>query len=150
MSEPTAPKPSNPRGGRPKLSPDQARSERLVTLLTLSEKAQIEAAAASLGLSLSDFARGALLSAEGRPPVAAAVPDAALAALGRAVVAMRPLAQALHPLNNNMNQIARYLHTDRNVTHWLDEERAQLAALTERLRHAVEQAEAAIKEVTTW
>lgn len=150
MTDTAAPKPSNPRGGRPKLPPDRARTERLVTLLTLSEKAQVEARAASLGLSLSDYVRGAILSEAAVSAPRAPVPDVALAALGRAVVAMRPVSEALHPLNNNLNQIARYLHTGREVTHWLEEERAQLAALSDRLRAAVQQAEAALAEASKW
>lgn len=150
MANPTTPSPSNPRGGRPRLPADEARSERLVTLLTVSEKARIEARAASLGLSLSEYVRGTLLRERTQAPPKASPPDAALATLGRAVVAIKPLLQALHPLNNNINQIARYLHTDRNVIHWIDEEQTALKALTERLQTLVEQAETALRKAAKW
>lgn len=127
------------RGGRPKADTEAKRDDRLAFRLTASERATIDARAASAGLAVSDYARAVLV--DGAPPKPArrvssrpVMTPEALAAFNRAGVDFRGAA-------NNLNQIARALHqnTPRPILDELAEEldalrrtRAKLDELLER------------------
>src|ERR1700722_12533564 len=71
--------------------------------------AELKAAAAQQGASMSDFARESLLRRLGTPPtVAGARPDPEIIAIGRAI---DRAAYANSALGNNLNQIARIGNT---------------------------------------
>ncbi|MEL7041861.1 MAG: hypothetical protein AAGL90_10070 [Pseudomonadota bacterium] len=142
----------NPRGGRPKLPPHQRRSEKLECRFSVDELAQLRAAAARANLSMSEFIRVRTLRPTTMAPATSADKTAALSALNRAIMALGPLQDKLAPLNNNMNQIARYLHTGRDIQtgHWLEEERGDIAELREGLAKVLSQSESALKKVFEW
>lgn len=102
--------------GRPELSEDESRSARIAFRVTESERAQIEAAAAAVGVTVSDYARSLVMTS--RPPRQSRgrVDDAALSELNRAGV--------------NLNQIARSLNRGGNIP-------ADLAGAIEEVRIAV-------------
>ncbi|MEL6243936.1 MAG: hypothetical protein AAFR73_12125 [Pseudomonadota bacterium] len=147
----SAPKP-NPRGGRPKLAPDQKRSERVPVMFTVDELAALRAVAAQSGLSVSEYMRAAALQSKAGSParVPSARSQAAISALNRAVVSMRPILDQLGPLNNNMNQIARYLHTGRAGPHWLEDERQAILSTRDALQDLAKRAEKALDEALKW
>ena len=142
----------NPRGGRPKLPPHLRRSEKFECRFNMDELAQLRALAAQAGLPISDFIRIRTLKPTLTPAPPSVDKSAALSALNRAVLSLGALQEKLSPLNNNMNQIARYLHTgkDFHLEHWLDDERAQLEDVRAQLSELVDRADTALKKAFEW
>jgi len=148
----TGPPKPNPRGGRRKLPPHLRRSEKFEVRLSEDELSQLQAAAMRAGLNMSDFIRTRTLKPSQTPPPQSVEQTAALASLNRAILAIGGVQEKLAPLNNNMNQIARYLHTGRGIQteHWLEEERANLLKVREQLTDIASRADAALKRVFEW
>lgn len=145
------PKP-NPRGGRPKMPPHLRRSEKFECRFNVDELAQLRALAAQAGMPISDFIRIRTLKPTLTPAAPSVDKSAAISALNRAVLSLSALQEKLSPLNNNMNQIARYLHTGRGIQldHWLEEERELLEEVRGQLNDLVARADNALKEVFKW
>lgn len=94
----------------------ERRTEKMTVQLTPSERAELDAGAALHGATMSEYARGLLLSRSGaayaytarrRNPEAKAIMDA-LHAAGR----------ELQAIGNNLNQIARHLNTTGELRDW--------------------------------
>jgi hypothetical protein len=86
-------------GGAPNKSDNERRSNRLMQRYTLAESASIQAAAAQVGLSPTDYIRNAALNISLPSPRSGRTDAETLHALHR-------LAQTLAPIGNNINQIA--------------------------------------------
>lgn len=105
--------------GRPEKAEADARSERIAFRVTLTERGQVEAAAAAVGVTVSDYARALVTTA--RPPrqPRGQTSAALLSELNRAGV--------------NLNQIARSINRGGSIPHDLAEAIAEVRAVIEKL-----------------
>jgi len=107
---------------RPTKSPDEKRTERLpYARLTVSERVMVEAMANAAGLSVSDFARRAVLGQRIAPPTTrkGGIPVGLLSDLAR--------------IGNNLNQIARRANASGNMPAHLPDLIDQLRDTMDRL-----------------
>lgn len=117
-------------GGRPRKSDGEALSEILKFRTSISERAQIEAAARAAGLSVSAFVRQRAL---GHTPRATSsrTEAATISELNRLVV-------EAGRVGNNVNQLARSVHRDSAFQEWWREIAREVDALNGQLRGALE------------
>lgn len=105
--------------GRPKMAPEEQRTERLSGIrLTAAERVMIEDMAAAAGLPLAEFCRRAILRQKITPPPSRA-DDALLLELNRIGV--------------NINQIAHAVNAGRGLPHSMPEVMEQLRRILDRL-----------------
>lgn len=114
----------NSKGGRPKLSASQLRSERFELRLTIAEKAAITANAARAGQDVSDYLRSVAIGAE--PSPAPANDDAPFAG-------NTALISEVNRIGNNVNQLARAVHRGADFQAYWREVGDQLRSVLERL-----------------
>jgi hypothetical protein len=105
--------------GRPEKPEADARSARIAFRVTETERAQIEAAAAAVGVTVSDYARALVMTA--RPP---------RQPRGRAGAAVL---SELNRAGVNLNQIARTLNRGGSIPPDLGEAIAEVRAVIEKL-----------------
>lgn len=110
--------------GRPKLAPDEGRTERLSGIrLTSAERAFVEQSAAGAGLDVAEFCRRAIL--------------------GQRIAARRQRADdalllALNRIGVNVNQIAHGVNAGRGLPHDLPEVLAELRAVLAKIAGAAD------------
>jgi hypothetical protein len=109
---------------RQKQDAGERRTAALRLQLTPSERAELDARAASTGRSLSDFARLVLLSDLKKPAPSARDP-----------AALRALAVGISRLGNNHNQISKHANERKALPPELD---AVLLAVSQRIIAALE------------
>lgn len=105
--------------GRPEKSEADARAARIAFRVTMTERAQIEAAAAASGVTVSDYARALVMTARPPRPPRDKTSAAILSELNRAGV--------------NLNQIARILNRGGSIPPDLAEAIAEIRAAVEKL-----------------
>ena len=88
--------------GRPKMSPQDKRDSRTQVMFTMGERAELEARAASVGLSLSEFIRRRTLGVPLPPQSADRVTRDKLAA-------------SLLRIGVNLNQITKHMNAGRHA-----------------------------------
>jgi hypothetical protein len=88
--------------GRPKLSPQEKRDCRVTSVFTMQERAELEARASSLGLTLSEFIR--------RRTLGVALPPQAADRQTR-----DKLAASLLRIGVNLNQITKHMNAGRHA-----------------------------------
>lgn len=88
--------------GRPKMSPQDRRDCQTTVLYTMQERAELEARAASVGLSLSEFIR--------RRTLGVALPPQSADRVTR-----DKLAVSLLRIGVNLNQITKHMNAGRNA-----------------------------------
>lgn len=109
--------------GRPKLAPDEQRTERLSGItLTAAERHHIETMAARAGLPVMDFCRRAILGQRIAARSKRTTDDALLLALNRVGV--------------NLNQIAHRVNAGRGLPYDMPEVLAELRAILDKLAGA--------------
>lgn len=108
--------------GRPKLAPDERRTERLAGIrLTPAERVFVEQSAAAAGLDLAEFCRRAIL--------------------GQRIAARRQRADdalllALNRVGVNLNQIAHRVNAGRGLPYDMPEVLAELRSILDKLAGA--------------
>ena len=110
------------RGGRKALPATEKRSERFTIRTTLAERAQIETAARSVGMTPSDYMRARAL---GFTPKTSPAPDMSitLAELNRIVLELKRV-------GNNVNQLAKSVHLDTGFQQYWREVGQEVKTLT--------------------
>lgn len=103
-------------GGRPRLAPGEGRTERSAHIrLTITERAQIEAKAAAVGLSVAEYSRRRLCDYRLPAPRKSVVPVGLLSELNR--------------VGNNLNQIAHAANAGRALPAMAEQTLAELRGL---------------------
>lgn len=113
-------------GGRPTTTDTERRSAHVAARFTLSERARLEAKAASLGLRLSDYIRACAV--DSLPP------KLARATKARSGLLSAEELRALNAIGVNLNQIAKRLNAGdgREIEATLSRALADLQAVLER------------------
>ena len=110
----------DPRGGRPRLAPDEKRSERFSGIrLTAAERAIIEDKASQAGLSIAEYCRQSFLRSRPPPRSKSEIDAKALLAIER--------------IGRNLNQIARQLNSGGPVPLYLHDTLDQVRDAIDRL-----------------
>lgn len=112
-------------GGRPKQHTTQALTRHVGVRFSEAERAQLDAAAAALGVSVSDLIRGRALDAGKAPRRRQASASPALSP--EAIAALNAVGLDLRAIGNNANQIARALNGGEVADH------AELARMADQL-----------------